>query len=295
MYPQRMAPPCAVSAHTGSHGLAVKPGKVSVSEHARLSYCGLLGLALLLGGCISLSPPAISTSSPIPATSTPTFAFPTLIPTATQTPPPTASPTSDPRIGLGRVVFFDDFDHDLGWQFQIFGSGGAGLLDGAYSLSARQSFTRVIGYSPAEISANGYLEVTVLPILCSNDDEYGLVFRTNPSGEYYRFTLSCAGLARLSRISPAGELVLLADTRPDSVFPGPLVSNTLAVRMEGEILTLFVNGSEIARTRDTVLGSGGLGVFIRTRQGGQATVQFDDFTLWDLAAGSNPLSTSTPQ
>jgi hypothetical protein len=64
--------------------------------------------------------------------------------------------------------------------------------------------------------------------------------------------------------------------------------------LEGEIFTLFVNGSEVARARDTILGSGGFGVFIRTRQGDQTTVQFDEFSLSSLRASSIVRGTSTP-
>ncbi len=295
MYPQRMLPARAFSDPVGSHTPEERYRRASHPSPTRPAGYFLLGFALLLSGCVSLSSQPIPTTSPFPATSTPTFLFPTLIPTATLTPAPSPSAASDPLTSLGEVIFEDEFDLDRGWQIQIFGSGGAGLLDGAYSLSARQPFTRVVGYSPAGMSANGYLEVTALPILCSSDDEYGLVFRTNPRGEYYRYTLNCIGEARLSRISTEGEFVILSDIRPDSVFPGLLIGNRLAVRMEGEDFKLFVNGSEIAHARDAVLGSGGFGVFIRTRQGGQTTVQFDEFILWSLRSSSTVLGTSTPE
>lgn len=265
-----------------------------MTARARHSYlCGMLtAFALSLSGCLPLSTEPAPTATPMPATHTPTFPFPTLIPTATLTPPPSPTPTPDPLSGIGEVIFEDSFERDLGWVLQIFGSGGAGVLDGAYSLSARQVYTQILGYSPADITADAYLQVSARPLLCSPDDEYGLAFRTNPLGEYYRFTLNCQGAARLSRITTEGEFVLFSNIRSDSVFPGLLIDNVLAVRMKGEDFTLYINGSEVARVSDTVLRSGGSGLFIRTRQGGQTTVQFDDFILWSLVA--NTSATATP-
>ncbi len=247
----------------------------------------LTAIALFLSGCIPLSTQPAPTPTLLPATRTPTFPFPTLIPTTTLTPLPSPSPTADPLSGLGEVIYEDGFERDLGWEPQIFGSGGAGLLEGAYSLSARQPFSQILGFSPAAITADAYLQVSARPILCSPDDEYGLIFRTNPLGEYYRFTLNCQGAARLSRITTEGEFVIFTDPQPDSVFPGLLIDNVLAVRMRGKDFTLYVNGSEIARVSDGLLTSGGSGLYIRTRQGGQTTVQFDDYMLWGLSENNS--------
>ncbi|MEJ2011563.1 MAG: hypothetical protein P8X64_04980 [Anaerolineales bacterium] len=236
-------------------------------------------LAFLLGSCLSRAaiPTPILTSTPPAPTAT--FDFPTLIPTATLTPPPSPTPTADIMSGLGPLSFYDDFSSDRGWQVKIFGSGGAGLLDGRYSLSVREPFSIVIADSPAEPMQNGYLEVVARTVLCSQDDEYGLVFRSNGQGEYYRFSLNCAGEARLSRITVDGEHVLIPNTPVNFVFPGLLVDNRLGVLLEGETFRFFVNGSEVLSARDRVLPLGGTGLFVRTRQSGQTTALFDDFTL----------------
>ena len=181
--------------------------------------------------------------------------------------------------GLGSAVFDDAFSIDRGWQFQIFGAGGAGLIDGRYSLSVREPFSIIIASSPAEWIQNGYLEVTARAVLCSGDDEYGLVFRANGQGEYYRYSLNCMGEARLSRITVDGEHVLIPNTATNSVFPGLLVDNRMGVLFEGENIKLFINGSEVLSAHDQVLQSGGTGLFVRTRQSGQTTALFDDFTL----------------
>ncbi|MFN2147550.1 MAG: hypothetical protein ACK2T2_04105 [Anaerolineales bacterium] len=223
---------------------------------------------------------------------TPTFVFPTLIPTTTYTPPPSPTATADIMSGLGPALFRDTFSVDRGWKVTIFGAGGAGLLDGRYSLSVRETFSILVALSPAEAIQNGYLEVTARAVLCSSDDEYGLIFRANGQGEYYRFSLNCSGEARLSRITIDGEHVLIPNTPINFVFPGLLVDNRLAVLFEGEFFRFFINGSEVFSARDRVLSTGGSGLFVRTRQSGQNTASFDDFILRPLNAPST--ATASP-
>jgi hypothetical protein len=257
---------------------------------ARLSRIFPLWLVILLAACLSRSPAPTPLPSATPPAPTPTFDFPTLVPTATLTPPPAPTPTADVLSGLGSALFLDTFSIDRGWQVQIFGAGGAGLLDGKYSLAVREPFSIILASSPAEAAQNGYLEVTARALLCSKDDEYGLIFRTNGQGEYYRFSLNCSGEARLSRITVDGEHVLIPNTPINSVFPGLLVDNRLAVLFQGDIFRFFINDSEVLSARDRVLTVGGTGLFARTRQSGQTTVLFDDFSL----RPTNPVSTPAP-
>jgi hypothetical protein len=246
-------------------------------------------LPLLLASCLASSPPPLPSPSATPPAATPTFDFPTLVPSVTFTPPPSPTATVDIMAGLGSAIFDDNFSSDRGWQFQIFGAGGAGLIDGRYSLSVREPFSIAIASSPADWTQNGYLEVAAQAVLCSGDDEYGLVFRANGQGEYYRFSLNCTGEARLSRITVDGDHVLIPNTTTNSVFPGLLVDNHLGVLFEGENFKLFINGSEVLSAHDRVLQTGGTGLFVRTRQSGQTTALFDEFIL----RPSSPAPTAT--
>jgi hypothetical protein len=250
--------------------------------------------AIMLGSCLPRAAVPTPIPSSTPPTPTATFVFPTLMPTATLTPPPSPTPTADIMSGLGPPSFYDDFSSARGWQVRIFGAGGAGLLDGRYSLSVREPFSIIIADSPADPLQDGYLEVVARTVLCSQDDEYGLVFRSNGQGEYYRFSLNCAGEARLSRITVDGEHVLIPNTPINFVFPGLLVDNRLGVLLEGDTFRFFVNGSEVLSAHDTVLPLGGTGLFVRTRQSGQTTALFDDFTLRPPKPVSPPTASPAP-
>lgn len=270
-----------------------RPAQTTRNARHLLAPLAVVLLPVLLGAC--LNQPAAPTATPSAAPSlTPTVNFPTLIPSATLTPPPSPTPTADLLSGLGPPLYEDDFSTDRGWQVLVFGAGGAGVLDGRYSLSVREPFSLTIASSPAVAVQNGYLEVTAQAVLCSGEDEYGIAFRSNTQGEYYRFALNCAGEARFSRVMADGEHVILPNTPVNVVFPGSLSDNQLAVLFDGDSFHFFINGSEVFAARDRLLPAGGSGLFVRTRRAGQTTVLFDDFTLRPIGPVPAAGTPSTP-
>lgn len=257
-----------------------------------------LGVALLilLSGCVSVENLPTATPTPSPLAPTPTFFFPTLIPTATQTPLPSPTATADIVSGLDQVVFQDRFSTQKGWVALVTRVGGVSYLDGRFSLAVNQPRTFYTALSPAPVLRDGYIEVEARAILCSEGDTYGLIFRVSPQGDHYRYTLSCSGDVRVSRISEGEEFVLIPDTRTNSVLSGLLVDNRMAVLLSGDVFRFFLNGVEVFMEEDAALPAGGSGLIVRARGGGQTTVTFDNFTVRALMPTPTVTPTSsTPQ
>jgi hypothetical protein len=191
------------------------------------------------------------------------------------TPEPTPSPTPDIASGLGPILFHDNFNQDLGWVHLHSNVGGSSIYNGRFSLSVRQANAFYTALSPVKEFTDGYVEVVVQAVLCTDDDEFGLMFRVDPSGGHYRFTLTCKGEARVTRISEGSEVAVI-------------------VIAEGERFRFFLNGEEIFTARDPGLRWGGLGLFVRARRGGQTTASFDDFIVRTLLPTPTPTLTPTP-
>lgn len=258
--------------------------------HRWTAAFGLTVAVLLLSGCVSVEDIPTPTASPTQPPSTPTFFFPTLVPTATMTPPPSPTPTPDIIAGLGPTLFQDRFSTQSGWETRDTRVGGASYLEGRYSLAVNEPHTFYSAISPAPAFSDGYLEVQARAILCSEGDTYGLIFRVTPDGDHYRYTLSCGGAVRVSRISGQEEFVLIPDTQTNALLSGFLVDNRLAVIMAGDQFRFFLNGVEIFTDQDDALSFGAAGLIVRARSGGQTTVSFDNFTVRNL----KPTPTVTP-
>ncbi|MGD8865304.1 MAG: hypothetical protein PVI81_06910 [Anaerolineales bacterium] len=256
------------------------------------NHLALAILLLALSACVSvenLPTPTPTSTEPPP---TPTFFFPTLIPTATMTPPPSPTATPDIISGLDTVLFQDRFATQTGWETLETRVGGVSYLNGRFSLAVNEPYTFFSAISPAPVFTDGYIEVQARAILCSEGDTYGLTFRVTPEGDHYRYTLSCDGNVRISRISAGEELVLVADTPTNSVLSGLLVDNRMAVILTGDEFKFFLNGVEVLTEQDDALPAGRAGLIVRARAGGQTTVSFDNYIVRSLKP--TPTATATP-
>ena len=266
----------------------------SESKRFRFTAVFFIACALLLSSCVSARPAPTFTPMPTPPAPTSTVFFPTLVPSPTLTPEPTPSPTADIASGLGPILFHDDFSQDLGWVHLHSNVGGSSLYNGRFSLSVRQANAFYTALSPVKEFTDGYVEVVVQAVLCTDDDEFGLMFRVDPSGGHYRFTLTCKGEARVTRISEGSEVAVIPKTITNALIPGLLVDNRLGVIAEGELFRFFLNGEEVFTARDPGLRWGRLGLYVRARRGGQTTASFDDFIVRTLLPTPTPTLTPTP-
>lgn len=249
--------------------------------------------AVILAGCVNIN--RIGSPSPPVVTTTPTqtLSFPTLVPTATYTPEPSSTPTPDTATGLGEIIYYDGFSHDNGWAFRVSEIGGASFINNRFSLAVNRPNAFYNALSPVEAQTNFYLEVHARAEVCSDEDEFGLMYRVNSSGEHYRFTLTCEGNSRVIRAFQGAEIALIPTTRTNAIFPGVLVDNRLGVLSEDNQFRFFVNGIEVFTAVDNQLPVGMLGLIVRSRRDGQITVSFDDFTVRSLLPTPTPTIETT--
>lgn len=259
----------------------------TLSRVASTTFSILL-TACALSSCLSAAPLPTPTPTQAVLTATPTFIIPTLIPTATFTPEPEPSPTPDLYTGLGDLIFEDSFDRNLGWDIGQSEIGGASLVEERLSLAVRRSNSFYFIESPAPTTTDFFLEVTVRSEVCSDGDEFGVMFRYRAMGEHYRFALTCDASARVSRVLEEGEIVLVPLTQTYAMFPGLLVDNRIAIWASGNQFRFFINDLEVFSASDRVLPSGKLTFFVRSRRSSQTTVSFDDLTVRALLPTPTP-------
>jgi hypothetical protein len=250
----------------------------------------IMAPALLLSACVSVESLPTPTLTPTERPPTATVFFPTLIPTATLTPQPSPTATPDIISGLDQVLFQDRFSTETGWKTLETRVGGVSYLGGRFSLAVNEPHTYFSAISPAPVFYDGFIEVQARAALCSEGDSYGLIFRVTPEGDHYRYTLSCRGKVRFSKISGGEEFVLIPDTQTNSVLSGLLVDNRMAVLLSGDNFRFFLNGIEVFSDQDDSLHAGRVGLMVRARAGGQTTVSFDNFIIRTL----KPTPTVTP-
>jgi hypothetical protein len=261
----------------------------------RYYLLAVLSIATLsLCSCAITPAPITSTPSPRPPTITPTFSFPTLLPTHTFTPEPIATATRDLLIGLGDIIYTDNFHSNQGWELGQTEVGGASIVEERLSLAVRRPGSFFFLQSPVSDLSDFFLEVSVRPELCSENDEFGVMYRVNQLVEHYRFTLTCDGAARVSRVLEGGEVALVPRTETYAVLPGMMVENRIAVSVLDDSFQFYINDEEVFSTRDRILTEGGIALFVRSRRSGQTTVSYDDFILYEMLVSPTPDASVSP-
>jgi hypothetical protein len=129
---------------------------------------------------------------------------------------------------------------------------------------------------------NFYYQGTVQPGACQLGDYYGLVLRAQTDDNLILFGLSCDGSYRVVR-RLNGEFQTLLDFvfTPEAVV-GSEGTNLLAVRAEGNQLSLFINDRYLTRLDLPVVNSGFFGVFAKSATTSNLGVYFDDLSAWKL-------------
>lgn len=242
-------------------------------------------MVLLLAGCAPLGPayptpsvtPALPTATAtatiiwFPATATPTF-LPA--PTLAMDKPPTSLPAPE------TLLYADEFIEAGGWTLGRGASGSALLGKNELTIAVARPRGYVYSLLEGQTFDDFYLEITANPNICRGDDEYGLLLRTTPELNYYRFGLTCAGSARVDRIyndqasSPQPPISLAA------IPAGAPSIVRLGISAKGKVLEFFVNHERLFEVRDSILYSGKIGLFARAGGADTVTINFSDLVIY---------------
>lgn len=248
----------------------------------------LIYLTLLVGilsACLA-SPtplPPLPTHTPLPATITPTATIVWFPPTPTFTPRPIedlSSPTPDMRPSFGALLISEDFSNPEHWTLGRAGALSAALGKSELTLAIAAPRGYLYSLFSEAVPADFYAEITAAPSLCKDNDTYGLLVRASPNQEYYRFSISCNGEARLDKFynftASSPQLPIPSGAIP----PGAPSMTRLAVLARGKEISYYANGEFLFTVRDPNLLSGSLGVFARSAGDNAVTVSFSDLQIY---------------
>jgi hypothetical protein len=262
----------------------------------------LLLLLLVQSACSGLFPAPIPSSTPLSSTDTPTFTIVWFPPTHTTTPFITVPvlPTADQQPGIGDLLFSDTFDQPEMWNT----SSGSQTSS---SINRNRLILSIAGQGPVSISSlrnqpvleDFFAEATIRLSLCSGKDQFGMIFRSTPGSNYYRYTVSCEGRSRLERILSGSNSPLidwLSSGDAPTAAPAEL---QLGVWVVGNEIRVFLNHHLQFSVHDPVLHVGTLGFFVYADGTSPITTAFSDLSVYSVSYVSptpslTPTRTRTP-
>jgi hypothetical protein len=252
-----------------------------------LTIAGLVSSCSALDSILATPLPAAQTEPPLPS---PTFAwFP---PSATPTPQVyiTQAATPEMRPGLGDIFLTDKISNPSLWDTATSNEASAEIDNNRLNLAV-QSQVYMISLRHDLVLNDFYAEITALPGLCRADDTYGFLVRANAVA-YYRFSLSCSGMAGVERVSGPKRQVLQSLLPSGDVPPGAPGEVRMGVWAVGTEMRLFLNGRYQFSVTDSNYASGTVGVFVNSAGSTAATVSFSDLSVQEVTF--HP-ATQTPQ
>jgi hypothetical protein len=245
-----------------------------------LAACGLI-----LASCSGPSLAPTLTPSPVLSTVTPTSTIVWFPPTDTPLEFPTqpVASTLEYHPGVGELLFSDSFDRPELWNTSTSSVANAIVTRNRLVMS-------ITGPGPVSISSlrnqptvgDFYAEAMADISLCSGKDQYGLVFRAAPGGNYYRFVINCNGQVRLER-GNSGVTYPIQDWQPsgDASIGAP-AQVKIGVWAAGSELRLFLNDHYQFTIRDPLFHTGTLGFFVSASGKAPVTVSFSDLSVYSV-------------
>ena len=195
-------------------------------------------------------------------------------------------PPSTTPIANTKVLYSDDFKKpDSGWdRFQDY----AGVTDYAnvgYLIYIKApNMIKWTNPTPAKaFPGDVHIEVDATVSFGPTNNAFGVICRYQDPNNFYYFYISSDGYAGIGKkqnnvhsiiSSPDGKLI-----KVDGINTGD-ASNHLRVDCIGSNLTLYVNGTQVATTKDSAFSAGNVGLIARTYDTGGADILFNNFFVY---------------
>lgn len=192
-------------------------------------------------------------------------------------------------IDLGTPDWLDSFDANLNRWFLG--------QDNDFQFQIRDGSLVMTAFSPggdlwrvAELSAleDFYLEARFTSgETCSGKDSYGLIVRApdSPSNIIdtgYIFGFACDGNYRYYRMDGGTYVGLQSWTASTALKSGPEQTNTVGILAEGDLFTIYINGTKVDEFNDDSYSRGLFGLMVRSNQTEDWTVLVEEMAYWNL-------------
>lgn len=125
------------------------------------------------------------------------------------------------------------------------------------------------------------LEVDAWQRSGSPESSYGVLFRTQADGQFYRFDITGNGLYMIERRTADGQWArLIPDWAPTAAInQGLNVANRLKIIASGSELTFYVNEILLTQVSDPTLSDGGIALDAGSFSGDTLQVSFDNLSI----------------
>lgn len=205
----------------------------------------------------------------------------TATPIPTNTPPPTHTPRPTPTVD--RTILEDDFsDPFSGWGTGTFDNSSVEYENGGLRITIRTKQYITWSNPNNEIYENIHIDATARNDSTDRIAVFGIICHEQPDQSFYYLGVASDGYYTITNSTVGQDNVTLTDGTSNLIPTGNDPFNIGADCGNG-VLTLYVNGQEVASAQDFTYTSGKVGLFAASNdKPNSVDVTFDDFVLTEL-------------
>ena len=174
----------------------------------------------------------------------------------------------------------DDFSDQSHWQESSDSAGTVAYETNSLSLALPAGKAPLVSISDHILPGDFYLELTMDVLMCSEEDQYGLVLWRNSTSGTFRIWFNCRGEFMADRQLNASIGRLLNWQKARKLQPGAPASNRIAVWAESGQLRVFANGVEQFSLQTHSDLSGALGVIAQGSGSSAATFSISNLVIY---------------
>jgi hypothetical protein len=179
----------------------------------------------------------------------------------------------------------EPFDAAGEWQLDSDATAELEIADGVLSIHVHSP--NHVAWAYVERTFTDFrLRVEATPVGGPLDNEYGVLIRMRENEQFYAFSISADGYARVARYNvPNLEQTILGSdwTLTPAVQQGQ-ATNVLTIEARGPQFKFWVNDELVAEVEDDTLSKGGLGLYAGAFSEPGVHVHFDNLRVEPLSA-----------
>jgi hypothetical protein len=175
----------------------------------------------------------------------------------------------------------ETFDEAGDWQVSADAAASVTVADGVLRIHVFE-LGQVAWAAAGRTYSDFRLTVEATQVSGPDDNEYGVLTRMAGDTQFYVFSISGDGYARIARYNNGSWSILGPDWVPSDVIHQGAAPNVLEVEARGGTFVFSVNGTQVLQVEDAQLTKGDIGLYAGAFNEANVVIDFDNLEVQPL-------------
>ncbi len=177
--------------------------------------------------------------------------------------------------------WLESFDEPGDWKLSADAAASVSVADGALRVHVHE-IGQVAWAAAGRTYSDFRLTVEATQVSGPDDNEYGVLVRMAGDQQFYVFSISGDGYARIARYDKGAWTVLGSDWVESEAIHQGAATNVLEVEARGPTFVFSVNGTQVLQAEDAQLTKGDIGLYAGAFNEADVVIDFDNLEIEPL-------------